>query len=95
MQIILAIIIFLDIIQYIVFFDVILSWLTLLWINFRPNFIWDILNPIYNNIKKVIPTTIWPIDITPIVIILLCSFLRWLLITAFPEISNEISNLLR
>ena len=95
MQIILAIIIFLDIIQYIVFFDVILSWLTLLWINFRPKFVWDILNPIYHNIKKILPTSIWPIDFTPIVIILLCSFIKLLIFFIFPETRDEILNLLK
>ena len=94
MQILLAILIFLGLIQYIVFFDVILSWLTLLWINFRPKFISDILNPIYSNIKKILPTTMWPIDFTPIVILILCSFFKWIIFLIFPEARDELIKLL-
>ena len=95
MQIILAIVIFLSFLQYLVFFDVILSWLIILWINFRPKFISDILNPVYITIKKVIPTSIWPIDFTPIVIILLCWFIQLTLYGLFPEAEIEIRNLLK
>jgi len=48
---------FLDIIYYLVIFDVILSWLTLAGIKFRPKIIVDILKPIYRFVKKSIPTT--------------------------------------
>ena len=48
---------FLDIIYYLVIFDVILSWLTLAGIKFRPKIISDILGPVYKLVKKTIPTT--------------------------------------
>jgi len=48
---------FLEIIYYLIIFDVILSWLTLAGIKFRPKIIGDILNPIYKNVKKTIPTS--------------------------------------
>jgi hypothetical protein len=41
--IIIAIVIFLELIIYLIIFDIILSWLTLAGINFRPKFIRDVL----------------------------------------------------
>jgi YggT family protein len=89
------IIIFLEIISYIIIFDVIISWLTLLWINFRPKFIADIIDPIYKNIKKIIPTSMWPIDFTPIVVIFLLIFIKWTLFIIFPELQIEVNNLIK
>lgn len=71
-----ALIIFIQILEYIVIFDVILSWLMLLGIQFRPKFIADILNPLYKFVQKIIPTRIGAFDLTPIIIILLLSFIR-------------------
>lgn len=62
-------------IKYILFFDIILSWLTMFWVNFRPEFISSIMDPIYKFIKSKIPTSIWPIDFSPIIIIIIIMFL--------------------
>lgn len=94
MQILLAIIIFLEIISYIVIIDVILSWITLTGLRFRPKFIADIIDPLYANVKKIIPTNIWPMDFTPIVIIILLIFIRWALFILFPELQAEVNNLM-
>lgn len=94
MEILLAIIIFFDILTYIIIFDVILSWLQLLWLRWRPNFIAQIIDPMYSGIKKVIPTSIGPLDFTPIVIIVLLVFLRWALFIVFPELQVEVATLL-
>lgn len=95
MQILLIIMIFLKILTYIIFFDVILSWLTIFWLRMRPQFIADIIDPLYKYIKKIIPTTIWPVDFTPIILIMLIIFLEWLLYTFFPELTLEATNLLK
>jgi uncharacterized protein YggT (Ycf19 family) len=79
--------IFLDLLSIIVIIDVILKWLFVFWINLRPKFIADIMDPIYFYIKKIIPTTFWPIDFTPIIIILITYFIKWLLIIIFPDLS--------
>ena len=94
MQILIALIIFLEIMSYIIIFDVILSWLTLFWLKFRPKFIADIIDPLYKNVKKYIPTTIWPVDFTPIVIIILLIFIKWVLFIIFPELQTEVNNLM-
>jgi len=52
------IVIILIILKNILFIDIILSWLPLLGINFRPKFFSDIMDPIYKTIKDKIPTTI-------------------------------------
>ncbi len=94
MIILLTIIILMEIISYIVILDVILSWLTLLGIRFRPKIISDIIDPLYINVKKYIPTSIWPFDFTPIVIILLLMFIKGGLFIVFPELQTEVSNLM-
>lgn len=90
----LAIIILLEIISYIVILDVILSWLILLWIRFRPKFVADIIDPLYKNVRKYIPTSIWPLDFTPIVIILLLMFIKGAIFILFPELQIEFNNLI-
>jgi uncharacterized protein YggT (Ycf19 family) len=70
-----ASLIFLELLVRILIFDVILSWLALVWIK-RPKFIADILDPIYNLVKKYLPTTFWPLDFTPIFLFLLLYFLQ-------------------
>jgi len=92
-QIILAILLFLNLLLYLVFFDVILSWLTIVWLNFRPKFLADIIDPIYNNIKKILPTTIWPLDLTPIVLVFIIFFTTSLLLSFFPEVVPIFNNL--
>ncbi len=94
MQILIAIIIFLEIISYIIIFDVVLSWLTLFWLKIRPKFIADIIDPLYENIKKILPTTLWPIDFTPIVVIIAILFIKWALYILFPDLVTEINNLM-
>ncbi len=93
MTILLTIIIFLELLSYIIIIDVILSWLTLFWLKVRPKFIADIIDPIYSKIKKILPTTLWPVDFTPIVVIILIMFIKWSLYIAFPQLLVEINNL--
>ncbi|USN58828.1 MAG: YggT family protein [Candidatus Peribacteria bacterium] len=71
-----AMLIFLDMIIYIIFFDVILSWLQLFGIRFRPRFIAAIIDPLYGFVKSVIPTTIGPIELVPIVVLFVIIFLQ-------------------
>lgn len=94
MTFLIAIIVLIEIISYIVIFDVILSWLPLIWINFRPKFIADIIDPLYKSVKRIIPTAIWPFDFTPIVIILLLIFIKGGLYIVFPELLVEVNNLM-
>ena len=79
-----ALYIFLELIQYLVFADVILSWLQLLWIRWRPQFLASIIDPLYSWVKKIIPTSMWPIDFTPIIILMVIFFLIWLVDLFFP-----------
>lgn len=83
-----------DIITYIVFFDVILSWLSLFWLRVRPKFVWDLLDPIYKKIKENIPTTIWPLDLTPIIIIFLMMIIQWFAVAFDPNIAQYYRNLI-
>lgn len=78
-----TILIFIELIEYIIFFDIILSWLTMLWIRFRPEFIKWIIDPIYKKIRKIIPTTIWYLDFTPIIVILALEAIKTIIISIF------------
>jgi uncharacterized protein YggT (Ycf19 family) len=91
-----TLLIFIEILQYVVFFDVILSWLKLLWLkNIRPNFIANIIDPIYEKVRSIMKTNIWPLDLTPIVVILLLMFLRGALLLIFWNSAIEALNLLK
>lgn len=79
---------FLDILVLFIFVDVILSWLFIFWLNLRPTFIGDILDPIYSFVSKNIPTKIWPFEFTPIIIILAIKFLQFLIINFFPYLNS-------
>ncbi len=70
-----ALAILFHLIKYLIFADIILSWLTLLWLKARPGFIATILDPIYAGIKAKVPTTIWPLDFTPIVVLIFMELL--------------------
>lgn len=90
---VIAIIFFLQIITYIVFFDVILSFLVVFWVKFRPKFIYDILDILYLKIRKIIPTRMWNFDFTPLIIILIIYFIISMLLQIFPEVNNQMLSL--
>jgi len=80
-------------IKYLIFADIILSWLTLLWLKIRPMFIASILDPIYEGIKWKIPTTIGPLDFTPIVILILMEVLILFIYGLDSKVVHLINNL--
>jgi len=84
--ILIAMLLLTDVIKYIVIFDIILSWLTLFWLKSRPRFIADIIDPMYNFVKKLIPSTFWPIDFTPIIILIILIFIKWLVYSIDPSV---------
>ncbi len=94
MIIILAFLIFLRILSYLIILDIILSWLTIFGLKLRPKFLSDIIDPIYNSIKKVIPTTIWPLDFTPIIVYIFIFFLTGLIFWLFPWSQTEFLKIL-
>ena len=87
----LAIVIFLSLIQWVVFIDVILSWGALIGIHFRPRWIASITTPLYDGIKKVIPTSFGGLDFTPIIIFILIQIATNLVIAIDPSILSFLS----
>lgn len=81
-----AILLFCDVFTMIIFLDVVLSWLTVTWIKFRPTFIADLLDPLYDGIQKYIPTTFWPFMFTPIILLFGIYLIRGLVLAADPRI---------
>lgn len=78
--------IFLDLLYLIIILDVILSWIMVFWINLRPKMLSDIIDPIYEKIRSIIPTTLWPLDFTPIIVLFAIYFLQWIVVMFFPEV---------
>ncbi|MCH8518223.1 YggT family protein [Candidatus Gracilibacteria bacterium] len=91
--IILALVLFLYLVHYIIIIDVILSWLSLFGLRFRPRFIAQFIDPIYTIIRKYIPTTIGMFDLTPIIALLVTLVFHSLLLSIFPEVSDIISSI--
>nr|MDD3719811.1 YggT family protein [Candidatus Gracilibacteria bacterium] len=90
-----AIIIFTELLFYIVFIDVILSWVTLVGLNIRPKFIAQIIDPIYSFIKSFLPTTFGPFDFTPIILIMILYFIKGLIIILSPGVQSTINNYIK
>ncbi len=86
--ILIAILLLTDIIKFIIIVDIILSWISILWLNIRPKFISNIIDPIYGSIKKIIPTSFWPLDFTPIILLFILIFIKWLIYSIDPSISK-------
>lgn len=84
-NIFLAIYIFFKLLYIIIILDIILSWLSLIWMNFRLKFFQIILEPIYERIKNTIPTTFWIFDLTPIILILFIIIIEQIIFSISPE----------
>lgn len=82
--------IFFDILGLLIYIDVILSLLQIFQINIRPKFLENILDPIYEFIKKNIPTSIWVFDFTPMITIFILHILKIVLLVFFPELNNTL-----
>ncbi len=78
--------IFLNLISLLIYIDIILSWFSLLWFYIKIKFIRDILDPIYNKIKSIIPTTIWIFDLTRLIVLILIILLQGFLLYLSPEL---------
>lgn len=88
---------FLEILTLIVFIDVVVSWLAIFWLNLRPKFVWDILDPIYWFISRHIPTNIWPLRFDAFILLLGLYFLKLLILNFFPllnSVNTYLSNLI-
>ena len=79
-----VVVIFLSLIEYIIIIEVILSWLVLFGLQVRIHFFLSITQPIYKNIRKIIPTTLGPIDFAPMIVLIIVQLLLSLLIPFTP-----------
>lgn len=91
---ILSIIMFLNLIKYLIILEVIISWLVIFWIVIKIQFIQNITMPLYNYIKKILPTTFWMIDFTPIIVIIWIEVIISILVSIFPEALTILQNFL-
>ncbi len=89
--ILVALVVLMDLLTWVVIFDVILSWLALAGVK-RPKFVGSILDPMYNAVKKNIPTTVWPFELTPIILIFWFMVVTGIIVTFFPEVRVIVSS---
>lgn len=78
-HILVTILLIIDILKIFIIINIIFSWLKLLWIWIKIDFIDSILDPIYERIKNTIPTTFWPFDLTPAIFFLSLVFFQALI----------------
>jgi len=81
-----SLLIFLSLIQWVVFIDVILSWGTLVGIHFRPKFIGAITIPLYETVKRFMPSSFSGIDFSPIIVFIAIELISKLLIAIDPNV---------
>ena len=93
--IIFTLLIFLELIMYIVIIDIVLSWVSLLGFKWRPQFIASVIDPLYTKIKSIIPTSLGPVDFTPIIIFIGITFIKGLLFMMFPEAQVQFHSLMQ
>ena len=93
-QIGLVIMFFTNIILYIIFFDIILSWLSILWLRWRPDLLRSTVDPLYNLIGKVVPTSFGMFRFDALIAIIFIYFIQGLLIMNIPWLGEEIFKLM-
>jgi YggT family protein len=71
----------LNILALLIFLDLILSWLAVAGIFIYLAPMRALLDPLYNGVRKYIPTTFGPVDFTPFVIVLGINLLESLLVS--------------
>ncbi len=81
--ILIAILILTDIITWMIIASVLMSWLGI-----KIKILDSILGPSYDFIEKYIPTKIWPLSFTPVVLIFVLYFIRWLVFIYDPNIQS-------
>lgn len=86
-----SLLMFLSLIQWVIFIDVILSWGTLIGINFRPKFIQAITLPLYEIVRKFIPSSFGGIDFAPIIIFIAIELTTNLILKIDPSIAGLLS----
>lgn len=83
----------LQITYYIVFLDIILSWVAILFWDIRPAWLKDFVNSLYKWIKKIIPTNLWMFEFAPMIIIILVQILQWFVVLLEPDVLKLILNI--
>ena len=86
--------IFLQLIYIFIILDIIASWIYLIWLNLRPLWFKNLMDWLYSFIKKFIPTTIWPFEFAPMIIIFIIIFIQTLLQYIEPWIRQLYINLI-
>jgi uncharacterized protein YggT (Ycf19 family) len=76
MNVLVALIILIQLLQWLVIAHVVMSFLPIFGIKMKISFINDLLDPVYKTIENTIPTTIAGLSFTPIIILIILQFFR-------------------
>lgn len=74
-----------DLLYILIILHIIFSWIDIFWFHIKSKFIDSILDPIYDRIKNTIPTNIWVLDFSPLILILILAFIQNLIFLYNPE----------
>lgn len=81
-----AILMFLSLVEWVIFIDVILSWAIFIGFNIRPRWVASIADPLYESIRNLLPTSFGPVDFTPIIIVLGIELLSRIIVFIDPNV---------
>ena len=87
--------VFAQLLIYIIIFDVIISWLAIFWVRIRPQFLADLIDPLYKFIREYLPTRFGPVDFTPIVFVIVLGLIQLMIFSHFPQIPAQLPNYLK
>ena len=88
------ILVLIDLMFIIIFIHIVLSWMQILWVKIKIKFIDSILEPIYKKIKNIIPTTIWPFELAPAIVIVILLFVQIFIANYDPVLFTNYKNLI-
>lgn len=87
----LSLIVFLSLLEWAVFFDIVLSFLRIVGIRFRPTFLGSITDPLYDIVRRALPTAMGRFDFSPLIVLIGIQILANLILTLDPSILDFLS----
>ena len=85
-----VIVFFLKILKFLVFYDIVASWISLSWIKARFAFVASILDPIYGFIKSKITTTIGPFELSALIVLIGTEVISTIILSNSPETALQV-----
>ena len=78
--------VFLELIKWMIFIEIILSWISLLGLHIAIPFFSVVLIPIFERTRKIFPTALGPLDFTPVILLIAIYVIQSLIVQIVPSI---------